>query len=380
MNRIDKDSWIVTPWTNGFLKNDGFSFNGHHCSEFGIEYVPSVENRWQDREFYENYTDEVVGKHGSYYWGSKVLQREFEAECFFEDITRYEYNHILKWIGRGAYGDLEFDSRPHIKYKARVGERIEIRPYNGTSCYDNVRKTYSGTFTIPFIAYSPLGRMDFLTIENREALDDNDGFLLSETGIITDDIMPQLSYTDLSGVTNEILLYNPGSEYSPLKIRISGPEGENTVSIYNKTTDQMCRIVQFPQSGYLEIDSELGRVMNIDGVVETLGFVYHDEEYIQLEPSCPVYRSMTFSYNAGDLEVVCTQGLSKDMEGKFVYLGGKWIKLNKMNSEYSMSVSTPITSSGVEQSDVVVMNEIVITMDSTTVLPMLEFEYLPRFA
>lgn len=57
---------------------EGFSFNGVHCSEFGIHYIPDAVDRVPIMPEYKQIENTVTGRHGGYYYGNQVEPLEFE--------------------------------------------------------------------------------------------------------------------------------------------------------------------------------------------------------------------------------------------------------------------------------------------------------------
>ena len=70
---------------------DGFSFRGTHCSALGCYYRPSAKSRGDEME--------------SYYIGTWVLLREFELDCYFEEITEAQLEQIYRWLKRDTQGE-----------------------------------------------------------------------------------------------------------------------------------------------------------------------------------------------------------------------------------------------------------------------------------
>ena len=65
---------------------DGFSFHGTHCSALGCCYRPSVKSRGDEMENYDIADIQTDSRDGGYYIGTRVLPREFELDCYFEEM------------------------------------------------------------------------------------------------------------------------------------------------------------------------------------------------------------------------------------------------------------------------------------------------------
>ena len=42
---------------------------------------------------------------GRYYIGTRVLPREFELDCYFEEITEAQLEQIYRWLRRDTQGE-----------------------------------------------------------------------------------------------------------------------------------------------------------------------------------------------------------------------------------------------------------------------------------
>ncbi len=65
----------------------GFTYNGVHSSLYGCFYTPTATEQGRDMPPYSVEDIEVDGRDGGYYVGSTVKPREFNLDCFVEDIT-----------------------------------------------------------------------------------------------------------------------------------------------------------------------------------------------------------------------------------------------------------------------------------------------------
>lgn len=111
----------------------------------------------------------------------------------------------------------------------RPAKRIEVKEYTHR---ENGELLYSGTFTITFRCYDPFGKL--FTNSFDIACEPE---LIVATGILPTTMMPpapQLNDT-------AFLVYNCGTERSPLRIRLAGDVGDG-LSIVNETTGQVCKI------------------------------------------------------------------------------------------------------------------------------------------
>ena len=84
---------------------DGFSFHGTHCSALGCYYRPSAKSRGDEMENYDIADIQTDCRDGGYYIGTRVLPREFELDCYFEEITEAQLEQIYRWLRRDTQGE-----------------------------------------------------------------------------------------------------------------------------------------------------------------------------------------------------------------------------------------------------------------------------------
>lgn len=244
----------------------------------------------------------------------------------------------------------------------------------------------TGTFIVQLIAHDPFAKMDRLSVMNTAELDANGGFLRHHTGLLPESVLPPLDHSGGIGKTKELLLYNPGSERAPLTIEVAGDVGDGGLLIVNRTTNQRCQIVKLTkqlttQAGaVLAVDSEHGRTVLLRQGATTLAYAHHDDGYIMLEGASPIDRDLVFRYTGGSRRAACDQQLRTDMIGKYVYLHAKWIRIASLVDDHTAGVDFTFQHSGTETTNVVRMNEIVLTTAAGLTLDKLRFSYAPRFA
>ena len=65
---------------------NGFEYNGRHCSELGVWYVPDSKDAWENSPDFDVTSTKVKGRAGSYYYSTEAKERVFSQNCFVEDI------------------------------------------------------------------------------------------------------------------------------------------------------------------------------------------------------------------------------------------------------------------------------------------------------
>lgn len=139
----------------------GFTFNGCHSSEFNI-YSVSDGSRYQDNLVPNpiDYTEQVPGGVGQYYFGSDMDIKEFPLSIAYDKLTETQVRELRNWLAPDAVGELIFDERP---YKTYTG-KISTSPSLSFICFDSYNKEsgkkeriYKGEGSINFVCYYPLG-------------------------------------------------------------------------------------------------------------------------------------------------------------------------------------------------------------------------------
>lgn len=189
-----------------------------------------------------------------------------------------------------------------------------------------------------------------------------------ETLILPDDRMTPESWLEQykgSQGKGIYMVYNPGTEPTPLTLRIAG-NGENGV-IYNLTNGDECKIVGMTigntslVGAYIEINGETGQVRLVSPTEDKLAFEMHDLGYIRLEPCTPFIRSVTMTYASGS-NVITSEGVfTEDMVGQCCYLNGSWRVIMDFIDENSVTMDVTMDVSGTEDTQIVTMNKIVFT-------------------
>lgn len=364
----------------------GFSFCGVDIADIGLEYAPENKDTYVFSPGAENVHEETFGGHdGGYVYGSYKQPKEFILRCYYEDehIARgvMARAHALFKVGKS--GLLIFKRRPWCYYYATVTNFNHDEMYN----YQN------GIIVITMKAYYPYARS--VEINGRMLYnlptDPYHEEIMANTGVLDKaEQVPQTTFTSPPVSPREILLYNPGTERAKVSIVIAGTAGDG-VTIYNKTTDQLCRYVAFSTSGneYIYTDGINGKTVKDTSGNRTLAFLYHDYGFIDLESSFPIKRNVFVSYNG---ETVTTTNILFDdgayylkdwYVGKYIYLGNNWFKIRECTNEHTLKVQSrngTLPGTGKYMTPIVLMNELIVTPTQGTSISKLSFIYKPTFA
>ena len=364
----------------------GFTFCGIDIEDIGLNYAPENKDTYVFSPGIENVHEETFeGHNGGYVYGAYKEPKEFILRCYYEEqhITKGVMAKAFSLFRVGKSGLLIFKRRPWCYYYATVTNINHDEMYN----YEN------GLIVITMKAYYPYARgveINGRTLCNLLTDPYHDDVMANTAILDKEEQVPQTSFVDPPVNPQEIILYNPGTERAKVSLVISGQAGDG-VTIYNKTTDQLCRYVAFNTSNneYVYTDSISGKTVLDNGTSRSLAFLYHDYGFIDLEPAFPIRRKIFATYNGQT--VTTTNILYEDNEdyckewyiGKYIFLGTDWFKIYEVTDKHTLKVNprngvTP--GEGKCTSSIVLMNEIIVTPTQGAVISRLNFIYKPTFA
>ena len=276
---------------------NGFTYNGIHCNQFGVGYVPDAKDRWFEDPEFEVYSKDVDWRDGGYYFGNKVNIREFNLKCYFEEIDIATREKIRRWLGRNTSGRLVFDDKPFVWWDVRPGAIVSGELYND-------HDLYSGTFEIPFVAHKPFG---YLTRKSNGAGDDDGAE--DYCGLIATSLMPAAPTTS----ARNFMVYNPGTEAVGMTIRVSGTT-TRPICFLNKVNGTNCILTALPTGGLvLDINGETGKIIVYQSSSPNAydnGYAYHDRGMVVLEPNeTQTDVAYTKSTTSGTTQTVIIDGI-----------------------------------------------------------------------
>lgn len=133
----------------------GFRFGKIHSSELDL-IVTSISDRFDKNLLPNNkdYTLEVSGGNGSYYFGSTFENREFTVEVAFDKVSEKKWRKISQLFATDKLLDLVFDELPYKTYRAKLKSKPEFKCLCFTD-KDSGQRVYKGEGTLNFICYFP---------------------------------------------------------------------------------------------------------------------------------------------------------------------------------------------------------------------------------
>lgn len=133
----------------------GFRFGNIHSEDLHLVVVSSSD-RYEKNLLPENkdYSIEVPGGNGSYYFGSTFGNREFKVEVAFDNIDEKTWRRISNLFATDKLQDLVFDELPYKTYRAKLKSKPEFKCLCFTD-RDTKERVYKGEGTLNFICYQP---------------------------------------------------------------------------------------------------------------------------------------------------------------------------------------------------------------------------------
>ena len=144
---------------------NGFSYNGIHCEDLGITYIPDPKSRWFASPDIDISKEDVSWRDGSYYFYTRRKPRTFTLDCYFENVNVYGRERIRRWLDEKTSGWLVFDDREYIRYKVHPSKANSGKLYLQNEGYF-IEDYFNGTMTITFEAEDPYGWITQLTDDN----------------------------------------------------------------------------------------------------------------------------------------------------------------------------------------------------------------------
>ncbi len=134
----------------------GFTFNGHHSSEYRIIRVSS-NNRYEQGlvPSTKDTAVDVAGRNGSILTSTKRTTLKFKINFAFDYITEDIFRGLRNWLGCLTEEPLIFDELPYKSYKSKVvGEpRISYIAFDEPNKEGQIERVYKGEGEVNFICY-----------------------------------------------------------------------------------------------------------------------------------------------------------------------------------------------------------------------------------
>ena len=202
----------------------GFTFDGHHSSEFGLLVVSDGDRYHQSLS--PNFSDTVLtvpGKNGGYYFGTQLQMKDFTIRCAFNEMTTHMLHKIQNWLYPNKVGWLVFDETPYKKYRVKISNVSEptylpFDEFYEVKGYKFQKEILKGEINFNFFSFDEYGyeneeyEMPQITLNNIIKQQDLDSGLIpynySHDGIC----LPHQHLDEISKDTNfNFYAYNAGN-------------------------------------------------------------------------------------------------------------------------------------------------------------------------
>lgn len=286
----------------------GFTFNGKHCSQFGLVRV-SDGDRYEDTLVldHSNEAAYVPGGVGQYYWGEQIEERKFKVNIAYDSVTELEKREIKHWLHPDSkLHELIFDEKPYVKYWVKCTKEVVAKEL----CFNEEgKRVYKGEIDIEFTAFMPYGvdRWRYIPINYIEGNNIPDEYGNINEWYETSKLLPSSSYINLiDEVQNynndiQVSVYNPGDVETGFELILNKNEGARKITKATST---------YTLSGYyapistntIDINSntfyvfipQLSRITgtNNEAIIESIvDYEVIDNGYIDLSGNFPQFVS-----------------------------------------------------------------------------------------
>ena len=133
----------------------GFRFGNIHTKDLNL-LVVSSSDRYNKNLLPDptDYTTDVVGSDGTYYFGLTYDKREFSCNIAFDNISEENWRKISQVFSTDKLKDLVFDELPYKTYRAKLSSKPDFNFICFTDRHTGER-VYKGEGTLNFICYFP---------------------------------------------------------------------------------------------------------------------------------------------------------------------------------------------------------------------------------
>ena len=133
----------------------GFRFGNVHTKDLHLVVVTSSD-RYEKNLLPspKDYTVEVPGGDGNYYFGQTFDSREFTCDVAFDSVDEQTWRQISQLFSTDKLQDLVFDELPYKTYRAKLKSKPEFKFICFTN-RDTGDRVYKGEGTLNFVCYYP---------------------------------------------------------------------------------------------------------------------------------------------------------------------------------------------------------------------------------
>lgn len=133
----------------------GFRFGNVHTKDLNLVVVTSSDR--YEKNLLPNpkdYSTDIPGGNGAYYFGQTFDTREFKCDVAFDSVDEKTWRRISQLFSTDKLQDLVFDELPYKTYRAKLKSKPEFKFICFTD-RDTGERVYKGEGTLNFICYFP---------------------------------------------------------------------------------------------------------------------------------------------------------------------------------------------------------------------------------
>lgn len=133
----------------------GFRFKNIHSKDLKLVVVSSGD-RYEKNALsgIKDYSQEIPGDSGEYYFGSTFSKRTFTINVAFDKVDEKTWRKISILFATDKLEDLVFDELPYKTYRAKLAEKPEFKFICFTD-RDTGERVYKGEGALNFVCYFP---------------------------------------------------------------------------------------------------------------------------------------------------------------------------------------------------------------------------------
>lgn len=146
----------------------GFTFNGHHSSEFHIINVNTGNRTGKELLPSPSHTTaQVTGVDGKYFFNTTFPERKFSINIAYDDLKEEDFRKIENWLSFRQEGSLIFDEQPYRQWTGKISSAVKMN----FICFDDYdgQRVYKGEGTFEFTCFYPWSISPFMSMNQFKA-------------------------------------------------------------------------------------------------------------------------------------------------------------------------------------------------------------------
>lgn len=224
---------------DGFI---GFTFNGHHSSEYNIVRV-SDSSRYNENltPAFSDKTTQVTGRDGLYYFGSDYTQAQINISFAFDSVTEENLLALHKWFNVKTLEPLYLDEDCTFSDAGAITDgkyylaKVSAQPNIKYLCFDNGdgERVYKGEGSVSFVAFYPFKLRDKTTTY----FGTNDTAPMSNEGQQETDWIIEIPFSSMGKIAAGSIYLNTDDNINVLTLNELTKEGSDASIVINSKTN-----------------------------------------------------------------------------------------------------------------------------------------------